>query len=98
MRTNTPKPCPFCKANATRLRIVDKWAAGDGANKRRVAYVRCLECNARGPTARGLAYDVRNERPSMGARQLLHEAAAVLWNGYAYTVPTLPPDDLKLEG
>ena len=89
------RSCPFCKANPTRLRIVDKWAADDGANKRRVAYVRCLDCNARGPLARGLAYDVRNERPSMGARQLLREHAAMLWDGDGFTPPT---DDFKLEG
>lgn len=88
------RSCPFCRANATRLRIVDKWAAGDGANKRRVAYVRCLECNARGPMARGLVYDVRNERPSMGASQLLREHAIMLWNCEGFTPP---PDDFKLE-
>ena len=73
------RACPFCKAGASRLRVTDKWA-GVGMNQRRVAYVRCLDCNARGPTAKGLIYDVRNERPSMGATQLLHEHAISLWN------------------
>ena len=49
------EPCPFCMADVTRLHITDRWAAGDGANKRRVAYVRYLKCNARGPMARGLS-------------------------------------------
>ena len=94
---NIPNPCPFCRSNASRLRVVDKWSSDRGANKRRIAYVRCLECNARGPIAKGLYYDVRNERPSMGSRQLIHEAAVVLWNAYPYVASTLPQDEFKLE-
>lgn len=61
------RDCPFCGANATRLRIVSKWA-GTGAYRRRVGYVRCLGCNARGPTVEYKGdgsevqfFDVRND-------------------------------------
>lgn len=54
------RDCPFCGATVTRLRIMSKWA-GAGVYRRRVAYVRCLCCNARGPTVeyRGDGSEVR---------------------------------------
>ena len=75
------RDCPFCGANATRQRIIEKYATGRDQYRRRVAYVTCLSCFARGPIARGLEYDIRNERPSMGAAQLLREHAMQLWDG-----------------
>ena len=75
------RACPFCNASPTRLRIVDKWARRNICYSRRIAYVRCLECNARGPIAKGLEYDIRNERPSMGALQLIRDRAVELWDG-----------------
>jgi hypothetical protein len=74
------RECPFCKAGPARLRVVEKWSGHNTYYARRVAYVRCLECNARGPTAKGLEYDIRNERPSMGAKQLLRDRAIGLWD------------------
>lgn len=75
------RACPFCKASPTRLRVTEKWSDHNTYYARRVAYVRCLDCNARGPVAKGLAYDIRNERPSMGSKQLLRERAIELWDG-----------------
>lgn len=75
------RACPFCKASPTRLRVTEKWSGHNTYYARRVAYVRCLDCNARGPVAKGLEYDIRNERPSMGSKQLLRERAIELWNG-----------------
>lgn len=75
------RACPFCNASPTRLRIVEKWVCRNMYFGRRGAYVRCLECDARGPVAKGLGYDIRNERPSMGALQLLRDRAVELWDG-----------------
>lgn len=44
------KPCPFCGANATRLKVVVKHQYPDAQGH---GYVRCLNCNARGPLVRG---------------------------------------------
>lgn len=86
------RACPFCNANPTRLCVIDKWL-GKGVYRNRVAYVRCLDCNARGPISRGLMYDIRNDRPSMGAAQLLREHAIELWDG---ATPE-PQGEFKLE-
>lgn len=75
------RACPFCNAGPSRLRIIDKWGSDKGPYRRRVAYVMCLGCSARGPIAHGLEYDIRNERPSMGSKQLLREHAVELWDG-----------------
>lgn len=87
------RACPFCKSGPSRLRVVEKWSGRNTYYARRVAYVRCLECNARGPVAKGLAYDIRNERPSMGAKQLLRDRAIELWDAASPVVA----GELKLE-
>jgi uncharacterized Zn finger protein len=45
-----PRNCPFCGANATQLKVVVKHQYSDAHGH---AYVRCLNCNARGPLVKG---------------------------------------------
>ena len=71
------RACPFC--DSMRLQVVEKMQ-GKGTTRRFAAYVRCRKCGARGPLTYGLEYDVRNERPSMGASQLQREAAVKAWD------------------
>ena len=85
--------CPFCKAGPARLRVIDKWGSGSGVCRRRVAYVMCLGCYARGPIADGFEYDVRNAYPTDAAREKLHAKAIELWDG---TSPVVT-GELKLE-
>lgn len=87
------RDCPFCGASPTRLRIIDKWT-GKGAYRKRVSYVRCLKCNARGPTVDfGATFDVRNERPDAKRRIEIGALAAMAWDGK----PTTDPNDFMLE-
>ena len=76
------------------LRCVDKWGSGESYIRPRIAYVRCLSCNARGPIVGKLRYDIRNERPSICALQSLHDEAIRRWN--AATGEDLQPDDSLL--
>ena len=87
------RECPFCKAGPSRLRVIGKWGSGRGVCRRRVAYVMCLGCFARGPTADGFKYDVRNAYPTDAAREKLHAKAIELWDG---TSPIVT-GELKLE-
>lgn len=80
------RDCPFCHATPTKLRIISKWA-GEGAYRRRVAYVRCLVCNARGPTVeyRGdgsevRIFDVRNEAALPKEELATAALATAAWN------------------
>ena len=95
------RDCPFCHASVTKLRIISKWA-GTGAYRRRVAYVRCLACNARGPTVeyRGDGsdvrfFDVRNDRFTKGDKMELAAGAMAVaaWDGKKSDY-----SDFKLEG
>lgn len=87
--------CPFCGAPASRLRLMDKWT-GKGAYRGRSAYVRCLDCNARGPTVGyGQMFDVRNERPGVKKRVEVAALAAIAWDGGK---PPPDPDEFRLEG
>ena len=75
------RECPFCSAGPDRQRVVTKWSGSGQYVCRRVAYVRCLSCNARGPIARGPEYDVRNERPELEEKSELAKLAMSLWDG-----------------
>ena len=93
------RDCPFCHATVTKLRIVSKWA-GAGAYRRRVAYVRCLACNARGPTVeyRGdgsevRIFDVRNEAVLPKEAIATTALATAAWDGKKSDY-----SDFKLEG
>lgn len=87
------RACPFCKAGPSRLRVIGKWGSGRGAYRRRVAYVMCLGCFARGPIADGLEYDVRNAYPTDAAKKKLHNKAIELWDAASPVVA----GELKLE-
>ena len=97
------RDCPFCGAHMTRLRIVGKWA-GCGAYRRRVGYVRCLDCNARGPLVEYKGdgsevtfLDVRNEAPPKGCKAEIAFAAqaARAWDAKREKAD---PAEFRLEG
>lgn len=50
------KPCPFCHAGRT-IVLVKKMRRTDWRDARPAAYVRCLNCNARGPLATADSFD-----------------------------------------
>lgn len=84
--------CPFCTSNRTK--VVDKWGSGEGYWRPRVAYVRCMACNARGSTVKTDEYDIRNEKPIGEALRDLHTRAVRAWNA-TQTIRT--EEDFKLE-
>ena len=96
------RDCPFCGASgATKLRIVEKWG-GRGAYMRRVGYVRCLGCNARGPVVEYAGdgsdvtlFDVRNESVPNDSKAGLALAALA---AKAWDAVREKPDEFRLEG
>lgn len=72
--------CPFCGSRVSS--ITDKWDSASGYWRKRVAYVRCRSCNARGPAVKtDRDYDVRNERMDRLERNALHADAWAAWFG-----------------
>lgn len=74
--------CPFCGSKS--VYVADKWASASGGGywRKRVAYVRCRSCNARGPAIKtDRDYDVRNERLDKLAHSELSADAWAAWFG-----------------
>jgi len=67
------KPCPFCDHDKPELVVNDNYQYVDGSLLARYTYVRCVCCNARGPSYGCTGRDYSNY-------DLLPEFAAIAWN------------------
>ena len=80
VRERTKTSCPFC--GSSNISVFDKWQSKKGYWRKRVSYVFCHSCKARGPIVKSdREYDIRNERMSEEESGLLHEEAMFAWCG-----------------
>ena len=76
--------CPFCKSDNVKLMLSKRPCGTNGLNDivyRYKAYVRCLNCNARGPLASGRVMYVSYDLPSWARDPwVINEEAQNRWN------------------
>ena len=80
------RSCPYCKKNTAKLMKNEKQCGHNGLDDpvfRYKAYVRCMNCHARGPLASGMVmHGVKYELPDWADDPWeINQAAIDNWNG-----------------